>query len=147
MSLDYRSINIFFSLKQNLRDLSSGSQKRGRCKRNGYLNSGRKRGEKRWSRWGNGGSRRRSNNGDREQVAATESGECSVSLYGLWLRHIMALPFSCLIFFINLNIHYALCNQTTHFTVISNEFFFFWLFVYIKKKQQNKHLLLQPKFW
>lgn len=33
-------------------------------------------------------------------MAATESSEYSVSLYGLWLRHFMAISFSCLIFFL-----------------------------------------------
>lgn len=114
--LDYRKINIFL-LKQNLRDLSIGSEKRGRCKRDGYVNSGRKRGEKRWRRWGDCG--RSSSNGDREQVAATESGEYSVSLYGLWLRRVMALPLPCFIFFLKLQYTYALSLHSNNIFLLS----------------------------
>lgn len=79
-------------MKQNLRDMPIGSQKRGRCERDGNGNGGGR--ERVKKRRGNGGNR-----SDREQVAATENGEYSVSLYGLWLLYIMALPFPCFIFF------------------------------------------------
>lgn len=73
-----------------MRDLPIGSPKRGRCERNGSgYGGGRERVKERWRRRGNGGLR-----SDREQMAATETGEYSVSLYGFWLFHFMAIPFS-----------------------------------------------------